>query len=279
MVLRYRTRILAAVCVWVIAIGTAIPAHAPAFAEDSTGPETPVTVFAAASLTDVLGRIGALYEDRNGQPIRFSFAASSTLARQIETGAPAQIFASANERWMDHVAEDGLIEPGSRTSPIGNSLVLIAPTDSPLGDVVVDAALDWGSLIGEGERIAMADPDHTPVGLYAREALESLGLWTEVEDLLARTADVRAALALVGTGEAPLGLVYATDAAASDRVRIVGRVPEEAHTPISYPFAVIAGQGGADVAAVFAFLTGPEARPVFEEAGFTVQSTVNSNVQ
>ena len=233
--------------------------------------EQPVTVFAAASLTHAFERIGALYEERTGRPIRFSFAASSTLARQIEAGAPAQIYASANERWMDHVAAAGLIDADSRISPIGNRLVLIAPADSPLREVTVDETLDLAGLIGDGARVAMADPDHTPVGLYAREALETLGLWSQAEGLLARTADVRAAVALVETGEAPLGLVYATDAASSHRVRVVGRVPEDAHTPISYPFAIVAERQTPKVRQVFAFLTGPEAARIFEDAGFTAR--------
>ena len=240
-------------------------AAAPAQAED------PVTVFAAASLTEAFERIGSLYEEETGRQLRFSFAASSTLARQIEAGAPAQIFASANERWMDHVAEADLIETDSRVSPIGNRLVLIAPADSPLGEIAVDEALDLAGLVGDGARVALADPDHTPVGLYAREALETLGLWSEAEGLLARTADVRAAVALVETGEAPLGLVYATDAASSDRVKVVGEVPEDAHTAISYPFAIVAGEPDPVVRDVFDFLVGPDAARVFEDAGFTVR--------
>jgi molybdate transport system substrate-binding protein len=231
----------------------------------------PVTVFAAASLTDAFERVGALYEERTGRPIRFSFAASSTLARQIEAGAPAQIFASANERWMDYLADAALIEADSRVSPIGNRLVLIAPTDTPLDEVAVEPSLDLAGLIEDGERIAIGDPDHVPAGLYARDALESLGLWGEAEGLLARTADVRAALALVETGEAPLGIVYATDAAASDRVKVIGRFPADSHAPITYPFAVIAGRAGTEVEAVFEFLLGPDAAAVFEDAGFAVR--------
>ena len=248
---------LFAAAVLCIAISTAAPA------------EEPVTVFAAASLTDVLERIGALHEQRTGQAVRFSFAASSTLARQLEAGAPVHIFASANERWMDHVAEAGLIDADTRVSPIGNSLVLIAPSDSTLGPVRIDGTLDLAALIDDGDRIAVADPDHAPAGLYAREALETLGLWDEAQRLLARTADVRAAVALVETGEAPLGIVYATDTAASHGVKVVGRFPEGTHTPITYPFAVVAGQGGPAVDAAFRFLLGPEAAQVFEDAGFT----------
>lgn len=228
----------------------------------------PVTVFAAASLAGPLERIGAFYEERTGQPVRFSFASSAALARQIEAGAPAQIFASANERWMDHADAAGLIETASRVSPIGNALVLIAPSDTPLEPVTVDETLDLAGLIDDGARIAVGDPDHVPAGLYAKEALQTLGLWDGATGLLARAADTRAALALVETGEAPLGIVYATDAAASDRVTVLGRFPDGVHTPITYPFAVVAGQGGAAADGVFRFLLGPEAAAVFDDAGF-----------
>ena len=233
--------------------------------------QEPVTVFAAASLTEVLQWVGELYEERTGQPIRFSFASSSTLARQIEAGAPVQIYVSANERWMDYVAEIGLIEPSTRVGPVGNSLVLIAPSDSPLGNVTIDETLDLAGLLDDGERIAIGDPDHVPAGLYAREALETLGLWNAASDLLARTADVRAAVALVETGEAPLGIVYATDAMASDRVKVLGRFDDGLHTPVIYPLAVVAGQRSAEVDAVLDFLLGPDAVQLFEAAGFTIR--------
>jgi len=231
----------------------------------------PVTVFAAASLTDAVERIAESFEAETGTPVRLSFASSSTLARQITAGAPAQIYLSANERWMDHVAEAGLIAPETRVSALGNRLVLIAPADSPLADVAIDGELDLTALLDDGERIAVGDPDHVPAGLYAKDALASLGLWEAAADHLARTADVRAALALVATGEAPLGIVYATDAAVSDDVKVLGRFPEDSHTPITYPFAIVAGAATPAVEAFFAYLRGPEAAAVFEDAGFTVR--------
>ncbi|NBC32656.1 MAG: molybdate ABC transporter substrate-binding protein [Alphaproteobacteria bacterium] len=243
----------------------ALSDRSPAVAEDA------VTVFAAASLTDAVTTILDAHEAATGQPIRLSFAASSTLARQIEAGAPAQIYLSANERWMDYVADLGLIAPDTRVSPIGNALVLIAPADTPLDTVTLDAETDWADLLRPGERIAIADPDHTPVGLYARESMESLGLWETARDRLARTAEVRAALALVETGEAPLGIVYATDAAVSDRVTVIGRFPEDSHTPISYPFAIVADQNGPAVRAVYEALLGDDAQAVFAAAGFTLR--------
>lgn len=247
------------------AVAGVLAAAQPAAAQE------PVTVFAAASLTDAFEAIGARHQEAIGRPVRFSFAASSTLARQIEAGAPAQIYASANERWMDYVEELGLIEPGTRVSPIGNSLVLITPADSPLDTVALGEGTDLTAPLQPGERIAMGDPDHVPAGIYGREALESLGLWDAVQGRLARTSDVRAALTLVATGEAPLGIVYATDAAISDGVRVVGRFPEDSHTAITYPFAIIAGQDTPAVRAVYDTLLGPEAQAVFAAAGFTVR--------
>ncbi|NBB68764.1 MAG: molybdate ABC transporter substrate-binding protein [Alphaproteobacteria bacterium] len=233
--------------------------------------QEPVTVFAAASLTDAVERIAELYEAETGAAVRLSFAASSTLARQITAGAPAEIYLSANERWMDHVEDAGLIEPETRVSALGNRLVLIAPADSALDRVTVDAGLDLAALVDDGARIAMADPAHTPVGLYAREALRTLGLWGDAAPRLARTAEVRAAVALVASGEAPLGVVYATDAVVTPAVKVVGRIPPETHTPISYPFAILEGAATPAVEAFFAYLRGPEARAVFEDAGFTVR--------
>ncbi len=228
----------------------------------------PVTVFAASSLAAALPVIAARHEGATGQPVRLSFAASSALARQIAAGAPADIFAAASEAWMDYVDAEGLIAPGTRISPIGNRLVLAAPADSPLRDVALDGAVDLAGLLAPGARIAVGDPDHVPAGLYAREALETLGQWPAVEDRLARTGDARAALALAETGEVPLAIVYATDAAASARVRIVGRFPAASHTPITYPMAIVAGRDGPAVRAVFQALTGADAASTFRAAGF-----------
>lgn len=250
----------------VFAAGTALGLMGPAAAQ-----EEPVTVFAAASLTDAVTAIAEAHETATGQPVRLSFASSSTLARQIEAGAPAQIYLSANERWMDYVEELDLIEPDTRLSPIGNALVLIAPAGSPLDPIAPEDAADLTMFLQPGERIAVGDPDHVPAGLYSREALETLGLWETAEGRLARAADVRAALALVETGEAPLGIVYATDAAVSDRVTVIGRFPEDSHTPISYPFAIVAGQDGPAVRAVYEALLGDDAQAVFEAAGFTLR--------
>jgi molybdate transport system substrate-binding protein len=228
-----------------------------------------LTVLAAASLTNALEEIGTQYAAETGKAVRFSFASSSALAKQIEAGAPAQIFASADEKWMDYLAERDLIEADTRVSPIGNSLVLIVPTDSKIDRMTIDAAIDIDALLGSDGRLAVGDPDHVPAGIYAREALESLGLWDAAEPRLARAEDVRAALVLVGRGEAPFGIVYATDAAISDKVRIVGTFPPATHRPITYPFAIIAGQKGADIVAFFGYLTGPHGAETFRKYGFS----------
>lgn len=228
-----------------------------------------LTILAAASLTNALEEIGAEYEADTGETVRFSFAASSVLAKQIEAGAPAQIFASADQKWMDYLAERNLIDADTRVSPIGNRLVLIVPADSRAGDIAVDASTDLGALLGADDRLSVGDPDHVPAGIYAREALESLGLWAAVEPRLARAEDVRAALVLVERGEVPLGIVYATDAAISDKVRVIGTFPADSHTPITYPFAIVAGQNGEDAAAFFRYVTGPEGLETFRKYGFS----------
>lgn len=228
----------------------------------------PVTVFAAASLTNAMEAVGAAYAERTNDEIRFSFASSSTLARQIEAGAPAQIYASANERWMDYVEARDLIAAETRLSPIGNRLVLVAAADKDAREVEVTSALDLASLLGPDGRLAVGDPAHVPAGMYAREALERLGLWTAAEPRLARADNVRAALALVERGEAPYGIVYATDAAIADGVDVVGTFPAESHTPITYPFAVVAGAEGEAVEDFFAFMTSDAALAIYARFGF-----------
>jgi len=226
-----------------------------------------LTVFAAASLTDALEEVGALWQARGNAPVRFSFAGSSALARQIEAGAPADVFASADEAWMDHLEARGRIAPGTRASLLSNRLVLVAPAGSPAAAVEVGAGLDLPALAGDG-RIAVADPDHVPAGRYARHALEALGLWEAAAPRLARADNVRVALALVQRGEVPLGIVYATDAAAARGVRVLGTFPADSHPPISYPFAAVAGRDGEAARAFLAFLATDDAAAVFRRFGF-----------
>jgi molybdate transport system substrate-binding protein len=228
-----------------------------------------VTMLAAASLTNALEEIGQQYQAETGKTVVFSFAASSALAKQIEAGSPAQIFASADEKWMDYLAERNLIEADTRISPIGNTLVIVVPSDSPVTALTVDTSLDLGALLGTDGRLSVGDPDHVPAGSYAKEALESLGLWAEAESRLARAEDVRAALVLVERGEAPAGIVYATDAAVSDKVRVVGTFPAGSHKPISYPFAIVAGQNSEDVVAFLGYVTGATGLATFRKYGFS----------
>lgn len=227
-----------------------------------------ITVFAAASLTDALNAIDEAYKARTGTDVVVSFASSSTLARQIEAGAPAQVFLSADTKWMDYLDKKGLIEPGTRHDVLGNKLALIAPSDSAVGTVSIDRTLDWQHLLGADGHLAVGDPDHVPAGIYAKEALTNLGAWNALQPRLARADDVRGALALVERGEAPLGIVYATDARVSQKVKIAGIFPETTHSPIVYPFAIVKGDASPAVEAYFRFLNGPEARTVFNRYGF-----------
>jgi len=228
-----------------------------------------VTVFAAASLTDALNALDGAYAASAGNPpVAASFAASSTLARQIEAGAPAQVFISADTKWMDYLAQKGLIEPGTRRDLLGNKLALIAPFDSAAGALAIDRRLDWPRLLGPDGRLAVGDPDHVPAGIYAKEALIHLGVWPSLEPRLARAEDVRGALAQVERGEAPLGIVYVTDARVSTRVKIVGVFPADSHSPIVYPAAIVKGGADPAVQAYFRFLASPQARTVFNRFGF-----------
>ena len=225
-----------------------------------------VTVFAAASLGDVMGALAASFEAATGTPVTVSAAASSALARQIEQGAPADVFVSANAEWMDRLEDEGLIAPGTRADVAGGTLVLVgAPGAAP---VALAEGSDLAARLGEG-RLAMGLVDAVPAGIYGRAALEWLGLWEEVAPLVAQTDNVRAALALVALGEAPMGVVYATDAAAEPRVAILGTFPEESHPPIVYPAARVAGAADpAQADAFLAHLRGPEGRAAFAAAGF-----------
>lgn len=230
-----------------------------------------ITVFAAASLTNALEDVARAYVAKGGPALRFSFASSSTLARQIEAGAPGQIFASADEKWMDYLAERNLIDADSRVSILGNDLVLVAPASSAQGPIEINSALDLVALLGEQGRLSVGDPEHVPAGLYAKEAMTHLGLWDKVEPRLARGDNVRAALTLVERGEAPLGIVYATDAKQSKGVKVIGTFPADSFKPVSYPFAILKGQDNEAVKQAFAFITGPDGGAVFEKYGFSLK--------
>ena len=227
-----------------------------------------VVVFAAASLKNALDDIHAQYTKDTGKQITISLAASSQLAKQIESGAPADIFISADLDWMDYLAQKNLIKPDTRKNLLGNELVLIAPKDRAF-DVKIAPGFDLAKLL-EGGRLAMADTTAVPAGKYGKAALEKLGAWASVADHLAQAENVRAALALVARKEAPLGIVYQTDAAAEPGVRIVGVFPADTHPPIVYPIALTAGSTNPDAPGFLAYMSSEKALPLFEKQGFTV---------
>ncbi|WP_374320983.1 molybdate ABC transporter substrate-binding protein [Pseudoxanthomonas kaohsiungensis] len=227
----------------------------------------PLTVFAAASLKESLDEAAAAYQHATGTPVRVSYAASSALARQIEQGAPAQVFASADLEWMDYLQQRNLIDVGSRHNLLGNRLVLVAPQAST---AKVDLAKP-GSIaaaLGEG-RLAIGQTASVPAGKYGRAALESLGQWDTVSSHLAESESVRAALMLVARGETPLGIVYASDAKAEPRVRVVATFPDTSHPPIVYPVAALR-DAPASAREFVRWLSSPAARAIFERRGFDV---------
>ena len=229
-----------------------------------------LTVFAAASLTDTMKDVSAQWERAAHQPLRMSFGSSSTLARQIEQGAPANLFASADQKWMDYLADKNLIVANTRKDLLGNDLVLVVPADKPQ-HVTIGPGFDLLGMLGPNGRIATGDPAHVPVGIYAEQALKKLGLWDAVSSRLARTDDVRSALLLVERGEAPVGIVYATYAAVSNAVMVAGTFPADSHDPVSYPFAVIKSGDTPEAHALMTFLAGPGARAIFLRRGFKVE--------
>ena len=226
----------------------------------------PVTVFAAASTTDAVQAVLTAFRKAHPGPhVRASFAASSTLAKQIARGAPADLYLSANVGWMDYLEDRGAIDPASRVDLLGNRLVLVASPRSPVsGDLA-----KLPQALGD-RRLAIGDPAHVPAGIYAKQALQSLGLWTQIRDRAAFAADVRAALALVGRGEAAAGIVYASDARISDRVTTRATLPADSHPPIRYPLARVDGADGARVQALYDFFRSSQARAIFQEHGFTL---------
>ncbi len=224
-----------------------------------------VTVFAAASLKDALDTVAGAYAEATKETITISYAGSSALARQIEAGAPADVFISANPDWMDHLSESGLVAIDSRVDLLGNSMVLVAPRGAAA--VALD---DLPQALGQ-ERLVMTLYDAVPAGIYGRQALTSLGLWDDLVDRVAQADNVRVALALVATQEAPYGIVYATDAAAEPRVDVVATFPPGSHDVIIYPAAVI-GEGDIEAASDFLdFLQGEAADAIFLDHGFTLR--------
>ncbi|CFQ18609.1 molybdate ABC transporter substrate-binding protein [Yersinia enterocolitica] len=229
-----------------------------------------ITVFAAASLTNALQDIAAQYKKEKQVDVVASYASSSTLARQIEQGAPADLFISADQQWMDYAIDKQQMVANTRYTLLGNELVLIAPKDSKITKVEIDKKTDWKKLL-EGGRLAVGDPDHVPAGIYAKESLENLGAWATLAPEMARANNVRSAMALVERAEAPLGIVYGSDAIASDKVKVVGVFPEASHKPVEYPMAIVKGHENPTVTAFYDYLKSPAAAVIFEKYGFTTR--------
>jgi molybdate transport system substrate-binding protein len=227
--------------------------------------EPELLVFAAASLSNVLEELGALFTRETAEPVKYAFAASSALARQLEAGAQADVFLSADVEWMDYVEARGLIDLESRRDLLGNRLVLIAPAASRVSLELVPG-FPLAAALGSG-RLATGDPDYVPAGRYAKAALTSLGVWGGVEGRLAPAENVRTALAYVARGEAPLGIVYETDARIEPGVRVVAVFPASTHPPITYPVAVTQG-AKAGAARFVEFLRGKAAGETFRKFGF-----------
>jgi molybdate transport system substrate-binding protein len=234
------------------------------FAADAGKPS--ITVFAAASLTNVLQELGDGFTKATSIPVRFSFAASSALARQIENGAPADVFLSADLEWMDYLQMRNLIQPGTRHDVLGNRLVLIAPAGSKI-KLKIEPRFPLAAALGTG-RLATGDPESVPVGRYAREALTALGVWNDVADRMVRADSVRSALAFVDRAEAPLGIVYETDALIDKRVRVVDVFPANSHKPIVYPIALTSA-AKTDAARFVEYIRGPAGVVAFKAYGFT----------
>ncbi|HJQ57325.1 MAG TPA: molybdate ABC transporter substrate-binding protein [Vineibacter sp.] len=228
----------------------------------------PVLIFAAASLKNALDEIAAQWTRDTGKQTKISYAASPALARQIEGGAPADVFISADLDWMDYVSQRKLIKPESWANLLGNRIVLVA-TKGSKAETKIAPGFPLRNLLGDG-RLAMANVDAVPAGKYGKAALEALGVWASVQDRLAQAENVRAALLLVSRGEAPLGIVYQTDAASDANVRIVDTFPENTHPAIVYPIALVASSANPDAAAFLTYLGSSAARPAFEKQGFTV---------
>lgn len=247
---------------------SALAQEAPAKSGAAATDTKPVVVFAAASLKNALDAIAKDWTKETGVEVKTSYAASSALAKQIEQAAPADLFVSADVPWMDYVAQKNLIDPATRFDLLGNKLVLVAASDWSKGDVELKSGVDLAGLLGDG-RLAMGEVASVPAGKYGKAALEKLGVWDKVSAKVAGAENVRAALALVSRGEAPLGIVYKTDAAADKGVKIVGTFPADSHPPIIYPAAKLKDATSPNADAFLKRLSSAPAKKTFEAAGFT----------
>lgn len=228
-------------------------------------PHKALLVFAASSLTNVMDDLDQAFTASTGIPVKASYAASSALAKQVEAGAPADVFFSADTEWVDYLEQRNLLKPGTRRDVVANRLVLIAPRDSALR-IRIAPHFDLAGALGQG-KLATGDPDSVPVGKYAQAALEKLGAWDAVSSHIVRAENVRSALAFVARGEAALGIVYATDAKAENRVKVLDVFPDSTHPPITYPIALTAG-ASADAARFIAFVTSAAGSKIFRKYGF-----------
>lgn len=256
MLMTRRNLLLSFIAAAAIAIGAAVPAAA-----------ADLVIFAAASMKGSLDRVAAAYEASGGSKVRISYASSAQLAKQIEAAAPADIFISADAKWMDYLAEKGVVRKHASVNFLGNRLVLVAAKDSTIS-LKVGKDFPLAAALGNG-RLAMGEPKSVPAGRYGQEALAFYGIWKEVEQKTAGADNVRAALKLVASGEAPLAIVYETDARADGKVKIVDVFAEESHSPIIYPVAPVDASGNPEKDAFMKFLLGPEAAKIFKDAGFT----------
>lgn len=227
------------------------------------------TVFAAASLKNALDEAGKAFTAESGIALKASYAASSALARQIESGAPADLFASADLEWMQYLEKKNLIRPGTRVNLLGNRIVVIAPKAAAIADVPFTAE-GFATALGADGRLATGEVNSVPIGKYAKAAFETLGLWAGLQPRLAQADNVRAALLLVSRGEAPLGVVYESDAKSDPGVKVVGVFPADSHPPVVYPFALTAEAKGTGATRFLDFLRAPRAKPFFEAQGFSV---------
>lgn len=253
---------------WVrLAFGVALSAG---LAGQALADNSKIMVFAAASLTNALQDIATQYQKEKTVDVVSSFASSSTLARQLEAGAPADLFISADQKWMDYAVAKDVIKNDTRETLLGNSLVVVAPEASPQGDITINAKTNWTSLL-KGGRLAVGDPDHVPAGIYAKQALQKLAAWETLSPKLAPAEDVRGALILVERNEVPLGIVYGSDAVASKGVKVVGTFPEDSHQKVEYPIAMVKGHDNPTVTAFYRYLKGPEAAAIFQRYGFTTK--------
>jgi len=258
-----RTNFFAALAALLAACIVPLAAPAQQQAQDKS-----ILIFAAASMKNALDDIDAAFAKQSGITVVASYDASPALMKQIEQGAPADVFISADLKWMDYGSQKKLIDDGTRVNLLGNKLVLIAGKESKLGDVTISPGFNLAELAGEG-RIATGDVRAVPVGIYAKSALQKLGLWDAVEPKLAMVGNVRAALVLVARGEAPLGIVYATDAKVEPAVKVIATFPDDSHEPIVYPVAATRTAKPA-AASYLAFLRSAAARAIFERYGFSV---------